>query len=130
MKTVSVLIVVDALNALAHGLPQNVYMVDSNKHFGSGGEGGKELLTAVHDGQTIRWHIVGVSPENDVEIAGFTGQMVDGKFSNPKKDKIEGQVFWEGRVESQGETGTVQYSVDVSVDGKIMTFDPHLEIKA
>lgn len=131
MKNVDVLIVVDTLGAMASSdLQSNVYLVDTNKYFGSGSEGQAELKTACQDGQIIRWRVSPVSPENDVNITGFTGQMVTEKVCTPTKQGITGEFFWEGRVESQGATGNYQYSATLSIDGKAMTFDPFLVVKA
>ncbi|MGN6815646.1 MAG: alpha-pore-forming tripartite toxin MakABE regulator [Solirubrobacterales bacterium] len=130
LNIVDVLIVVDVVGALASGnLTQNVYLVDTNKYVGSGSEGQAELKTVIKDGQILRWSVVPVSPSTDVEITGFTGQMVNDKVCVPRKvETVEGS-FWEGRVESQGQAKTEQYSTKLTMDGKQMEFDPYLEIK-
>ncbi|MGN6255609.1 MAG: alpha-pore-forming tripartite toxin MakABE regulator [Solirubrobacterales bacterium] len=131
LSIIDVLIIVDVEGALASGnLTQNVYLVDTNKHVGSGSEGQAELKTVCKDGQVIRWSVVPVSPSSDVNIVGFVGQMVNDKVCVPqKRESMEG-VFWEGRVESRGASGTEQYSAKLTMDGKEMEFDPYLEIKA
>ncbi len=69
LSQVDVLIVADVEGALASGnLQDNVYMIDTNKHAGSGSEGQAELYTAVKDGQVLNWSVVGVSPSSDVNI--------------------------------------------------------------
>jgi len=128
MNTVDVLIVVDVEGALAGTLQDNVYLIDTNKHVGSGNEGQAELMTACHDGQLITWNVTPVSPSSDVEITGFTGQMIDDKVCVPRQYSNPDGSYWEGRVEAQGTTGQQQYSVLLTMDGRQMTFDPFLEI--
>jgi hypothetical protein len=129
MKTINVLIVVDVENALAtDNLSNNVYLVDSNKHFGSGSEGQTELRTACKDGQMIHWAVTPVSPSNDVEIFQFTGEMINKKMCQPKKISEDDGSYWQGRVESQGTPGNLQYSVVLDMEGKKMTFDPYLVV--
>jgi hypothetical protein len=130
MKNVDVLIVVDVEGALAGALDDNVYMIDTNKHVGSGNEGQRELQTACVDGQIITWQIAPVSASSDVEITGFTGQMIDDKICVPQQVTVLGNTYWEGRVEAQGVTGSQQYSVVLTADGKAMSFDPYLVIGA
>ena len=128
MKAVDVLIVVDTLGALAGSLENNVYLVDTNKYVGSGNEGQVELKTTCKDGQLIKWRVIAISPSNDVNITGFTGQIISDKVCVPQKQGLEGDIYWEGRVETQGITGNYQYSVVLSIDGKSSTFDPYLVI--
>lgn len=130
MKTIDVLIIVDVIGALAGSLSDNVYLVDTNKYAGSGSEGQEELRTACQDGQVIRWRITPISNSNDVEIVGFTGQIINENVCNPiKVPGVDGD-HWEGRVETRGSTGDYQYSVNVTADGRQMTFDPFLVVKA
>ncbi|ALI03278.1 hypothetical protein C1Y08_24785 [Pseudomonas sp. FW306-02-F02-AA] len=130
MKSVNVLIVVDVENALASGdLQGNVYLIDSNKHCGSSSEGQAELYTACVEGQYINWAVAPLSPSNDVQIVGFTGQMVNDRICLPKSVPDPSGNYWKGQVEAQGYKGNVQYSVVLSMDGKQMTFDPFLKIQ-
>lgn len=128
LKTIDVLIVVDVEGALAGTLQDNVYLIDTNKHVGSGAEGQVELVTACQDGQLITWNVTPVSPSSDVEITQFTGQMIDDKICSPQQYSSPNGPYWEGRVEAQGQTGRQQYSVVLTMDGKAMTFDPFLQI--
>lgn len=132
MKEIDVLIVVDVEGALASGnLGQNVYLIDTNKFFGSGSEGQTELVTACADGQIIIWSVTPVDPGTDAEITGFTGEMVNKKICVPQQSNLPtGDSIWSARVESQGATGQFQYSCTISFDGKILTFDPFLNVKA
>lgn len=129
MQTIDVLIIVDVEGALASGnLTENVYLVDSNKYFGSGSEGQAELKTACKDGQLIAWSVTPVSPSTQVEITQFTGQMVSDKICVPQPVTTPESTYWEGRVEAQGTASTQQYSVNLTMDGREMGFDPYLVI--
>jgi hypothetical protein len=130
MSEVNVLIVVDVEGALAGTLQDNVYLIDTNKHVGSGNEGQVELKTACNDGQVITWNVAPVDPSSDVEITSFTGQMINDKICVPQQFTDENGTYWSGRVESQGATGNQQYSVVLTMDGHAMTFDPYLVIGA
>lgn len=131
-KQINVLIVVDVEGALASGdLGSNVYLIDSNKYFGSGSEGQEELVTACLDGQVIIWSVTPVNPGDDAEIVGFKGQMIDQKICLPTQSTlVTGETVWAGRVESQGAVAQYQYSCTLSFDGKAMDFDPFLNVKA
>ena len=128
MATINVLIVVDALGAATSGLPNNVYLVDTHKHIGSGNEGQAELYTTCHDGDVIVWAISPVDPGSDVSINSFTGQMIDSKICTPVQQTGPDSGSWDGRVEAQGQKGNIQYSVVVNVDGTPMQFDPFLVV--
>ncbi len=131
-KQINVLIVVDVEGALASGdLGSNVYLIDSNKYFGSGSEGQEELVTACVDGEIIIWSVTPVNPGDDAQIVGFTGQMIDQKICLPTQSTlVTGETVWAGRVESQGAVAQYQYSCTLSFDGKAMNFDPFLNVKA
>jgi hypothetical protein len=132
MKNINVLIVVDVEGALSSGnLGANVYLVDTNKYFHSGSEGQEELVTACNDGQIVIWSVTPVNPGNDAQITGFTGQIITDNVCNPKQTELPGGAqIWSGRVETQGKTAKYQYSCTLSFDGKNMTFDPYLNVKA
>jgi hypothetical protein len=129
MKTIDILIVVDVEGALAGALSENVYLIDTNKHLGSGNEGQAELITICADGQTVNWSVVPVSPSSDVEITGFTGVMIDTKVCLPKQVSANGVSYWQGLVEAQGVAGSRQYSVVMTMDGREATFDPFLVVQ-
>jgi hypothetical protein len=127
-KTVNVIVVVDALAAVSSGnLGNNVYLIDTNKPVGSTQEGQQELYTKCYDGQTIQWRIEGISPDSDVDIVEFTGQIMNG-VCKPSQQVVGDTVYWSGIVESQGRPANYQYSVKVSIDGKVLTFDPFLAV--
>src|ERR1051325_5658582 len=72
-KTVNVLIAVDTSAAQSSkNLSGNVYMVDTNHFMGSTAEGQPELVTVLHNGDTVVWNVQPINPGNDVEISGFT----------------------------------------------------------
>lgn len=129
MKQIDILMVVDAVGALAsNNLTANIYLIDNNKYVGSGNEGQAELRTACTDGQIINWKVTSINPGNDVEIQSFSGQMITGNFCNPQKQGITGEEFWQGRIEVNGKAQTVQYNATLTIDGKPMTFDPFLVV--
>mgnify|MGYP000855417274 CR=1 FL=1 len=128
-NTIAVLVVVDVEGALASGdLQDNVYLIDTNKHVGSGNEGQAELYTACNDSQVIQWTVTPVAPTSDVSITGFTGQMVSNQICVPQAYTDPNGAYWAGRIEARGTTGNQQYSIVLSLDGKSMTFDPFLVI--
>lgn len=130
MKNIDILVVVDTLGATASGsLQNNVYLVDTNKYLGSWNEGQCELNTLCYDNQIIKWRVTPVSPDDDVEIVQFTGQMVDSKVCLPQKQGLAQDIFWEGAVETRGDVGNYQYSIVLTIDGKSMTFDPFLVVQ-
>lgn len=129
MKTLDVLIIVDALGAVASGdLSGNVYLVDTNKYLGSWNEGQCELHSKCFDGQIIKWRVESISPDEDVNIVKFTGEMIDQNICKPSQQGIEGDIFWEGRVQARGVLKSYQYACVLSIDGKQLTFDPFLEL--
>jgi hypothetical protein len=132
MKEINVLIIVDVEGALSSGdLGSNVYLVDTNKYFGSGSEGQEELVTACKDGQIVIWSVTPVDPGNDAEITGFSGGIITQNICNPQQTTLPGGAqIWSGRVETQGKTAKYQYTCTLSFDGKNMTFDPFLNVSA
>ncbi|WP_122412940.1 alpha-pore-forming tripartite toxin MakABE regulator [Pseudomonas viridiflava] len=129
---VNVLVVVDVEGALASGdLGSNVYLVDTNKFFGSYGEGQEELVTSCKDGQIVTWSVTPINSGDDAEITGFNGQIINQKICQPQPiTPVPGVQAWSGRVESQGATGSYQYTCTLSFDGREMSFDPFLQVKA
>ncbi|QZT37907.1 inclusion body family protein [Halosquirtibacter xylanolyticus] len=129
MKTVEVLIVVDVVGATSSGnLSDNLYMIDTNKYLGSYGEGTHELSTKCHDDQKIIWRVASISPDNDVNITEFTGQIITERICVPKKNDLGDEEYWEGIVETRGDKGNYQYACTLRIDGKLMSFDPFLDV--
>ena len=129
LKTINVLIVVDALGALAaQDLMNNVYLIDTNKYLGSWQEGTVKLHTVCQDGQLIAWRAAPVSPSNDVSIAGFSGQMVTSRICVPTKRGDAGDSYWEGRIETKGGYGQYLYTVELSIDGRVLSLSPYVKV--
>jgi hypothetical protein len=129
--TIDVLILIDVNGALELNPPianGNVYMVDTNKFFGSLQEGGEELITTVSNGQTIVWSVAPVDPATSVAIAGFTGAAV-GSVIAPVSEPQEGT--WSAQVDIPLNTPVntqFQYSVELQLGGQTLSFDPYLQV--
>lgn len=129
MRQVDILIAVDVLGVATNGsLRENLYMVDTNKYLGSWDEGSCDLHTLCQDAQIINWRITSVNPDEDVSITGFSGDMIDKQVCIPKKTG-DYDPLWSAEVLSRQQSGRYAYTVDVSVDGRVFTFDPYLEIQ-
>jgi len=130
MKNVDVLVVVDTVGALASGdLQNNVYLVDTNKYIGSWNEGNCELETVCHDTQVLKWRVVSIDPDSDVEITGFTGTMINQEICVPRNVGVDQDVYWEGTVETRGHHDSYQYTVTISIDGRQLSFDPFINVE-
>lgn len=126
---IRILIAVDVVGALAAGTLQGyVYLVDSNKYLGSWQEGQSSLNTVCQDGQALTWSITSVDPGSQVNIAGFSGPMLDQKICVPVQDPFAGNTVWSGRVETQGAFAGYPYVVTVAMDGSQMTFSATLKV--
>lgn len=129
MNRIDVLIVIDAVAALASGsLQGNVYLVDTNKYLGSWQEGQSELNTVCQDGQLLTWSAVPVNPGSEVSIEGFSGQAVTSKVCVPRFNPIAGGGAWSGTVQTQGEFASFPYSVTLNASGRSMSFDAFLKV--
>ncbi|TKG95400.1 hypothetical protein EYV94_08120 [Puteibacter caeruleilacunae] len=130
MKTINVLIVVDVMGALTtDDLQSNVYLIDTNKFMGSYEEGQSELTTKCYNTQHIKWRVTSISPDNDaVSIDGFTGTIEQSRICTPEKHSDLTDPYWEGIVETKGDTGCYQYSCVLNIEGKKMSFDPFIEV--
>lgn len=130
MKKIEALIVVDAAGASSiNSLKDNVYMVDTNRWLGSWNEASNDLHTVCEDKQLISWNIVSISPANAVSIKGFSGDMVNQGICTPTFIGISGDGFWEGRIETRGNSGRYTYVVEVLIDGKSLTFSAYLDVQ-
>ncbi|WP_035236751.1 alpha-pore-forming tripartite toxin MakABE regulator [Desulfobacter vibrioformis] len=132
MATVNVLCAVDVEGALtSNNLGANVYMVDTNKYAGSGAEGTAELKTTLNIDDIIVWTVAPIDPGTNVEIQSFSGTAVSDGYINPVQDPLSPQSF-ESRFEAPGGTASgssFQYTMSLSFEGKVMTFDPFLTVK-
>jgi len=128
MQNLSVLIVIDVDGALASGsVADNAYLVDTNGYLGSWQEGTDALHTICQDGQTITWSVAPVSPDGNVTIAGFSGNMVDTGVCRPALDPGSQPPAWSGRVEAQGQFAAFTYAVDLSLEGTQMSFNAFIK---
>lgn len=128
---VDILIVVDSDGALTSGsLENNVYLVDTAKYLGSWKQGQCELETCCYDLQTINWRVVPINAITQVEISSFTGQMIlQGVCVPVKIVGVGDNEYWEGVVQNRGQEGRYQYSCVLSFQGKLMTFDPFINVR-
>jgi hypothetical protein len=128
-ETISVLIVVDAADALAsRNLMNNTYLVDTNRYLGSWVEGTDDLHTVCQDGQVIDWSIMAVNPSSGVSIKGFSGPMVSNNICTPVARSAGSDKVWSGRVDSHGGLASYPYSVIVSVEGIPMPLSPYIKV--
>lgn len=128
MAQVNVLLVVDVEGALSSGdLQSNIYLVDSNKYVGSGGEGSSELTTKLYNTDTIVWSVAPVQPGAPVEIAGFSGAAISDHVISPTQaTDADGNGYWQSRIGLV--TGTYQYTATLQFETRQLTFDPFLNI--
>ncbi|MBM7868472.1 hypothetical protein GTO89_16345 [Heliobacterium gestii] len=131
MKSIDVLVIVDTQGALtSNDLHNNVYLVDTNKFFGSYQQGQPELVTNCYDTQTINWRVMSINPGNDVQINRFTGEMVNMQVCVPKKLGTVQDTFWQGIVQSRGALRRYQYSIELIFNGtKTLNFDPYINVR-
>lgn len=129
MGQINILIVIDTAGTLAtNNLMNNVYLIDTNGFVGSWNEGSSTLVTVCQDGQILDWSISSVSPGNDVNITGFTGQMVTSKVCTPQSSGIDGAEIWTGRVQTRGGIGFFAYTVQLTLNGKMMQFNGQIKV--
>jgi hypothetical protein len=129
MNTVSALIVIDTLGALASGSAiDNAYLVDTNGFLGSWHEGTDSLHTVCQDGQVVKWSVAAVSPDGDVTITGLSGDMVTGGICMPIASGPGGDQYWSGRVEAQGQFASFAYTATLSIGGSSMSLRSYLKV--
>ncbi len=107
-------------------MENNIYMVDTNHWLGSWQEGTCQLHTLSEDGQLITWRATAVSPDNQVNITGFSGCMVEESICTPL---LSGGDQWEGRVETRGLSGRYSYDITLAVDGSVFRCSPYLDVQ-
>ncbi|SFR83092.1 alpha-pore-forming tripartite toxin MakABE regulator [Anaeromicropila populeti] len=128
-KHIFILIVLDSVGALTSGdLSGNAYLVDNNKRVGSFGEGQSELVTACSNNQFLEWRISTVDPYQEAQIVGFSGQIVDNNICTPRKTGLDEDTYWAGVVQTQGDTGEFQYTIEISMNNQIMTISPFINV--
>ncbi|AOK62307.1 hypothetical protein [Burkholderia ubonensis] len=134
MATVNILVAVNVANAVTESTNngQNVgnyvYMMDDvivddiNKPNTT--EGTDELLTYCNDGDTLRWTIYSIDPDQNVKITGITGDIVQKLDFKPSADN-NAQTVWSGIVHGTGDN--VQYSLQLLLNNHTPGyFDPHV----
>jgi len=97
-KTISILVIVDVVGALASGsLQDNVYLIDNNKKGGSLDEGKAVLKTRVHQGDQIIWNVLPLEPEAFTQISDI---VIDPEYfeKNFYTYKVSDVTFWAGQI--------------------------------
>ena len=123
------MVVVDCLGAAAtNNLKENAYIIDTNGYEGSWNEGTSKLVSVCQDGQGLSWSVASVNPGNQVNLESFSGQMLDSNICKPQKQGIPGAEAWKGNVQSRGGIGLYQYNLNLSVDGKGMSFYAYIKV--
>jgi hypothetical protein len=135
-QNIDILVVVNAL--ASSNLGDNVYLIDSNKYCGSGHEGQNELYTNCVAGQTINWRVVDVSQSASISITKFTdrgdGMITKNECIPAKKNVGAVNEYWSGMVNAVTPTPTpqkpanFQYTMEITINGKALSFDPFLNV--
>ncbi|MDR0240752.1 MAG: hypothetical protein LBJ65_04025 [Burkholderia sp.] len=88
-------------------------------------EGTDELLTYCQDGDTLIWRVYSINQQPSIAITGITGD-VDSTFNEFKPQAISGHdgQWWSAVIHGTGTS--VQYSVNLSIGGVPVRFDPHI----
>ena|SRR5690606_851367 len=129
MRTINILVIVDSEGAIASGnLKENTYIVDTNGYVGSWNEGTSSLVTVCQDGQQLSWGITSINPGNQTDIIGFSGPLINTKIAHPIKQGIEGVETWQSKVQTRGDIGAYKYTINLSLDGKNMSFDAYIKV--
>jgi len=132
-QQIDVLVVVDTAGATQSNPPNangNVYMVDTNKFFGSLQESGEELITAAAAGQTIVWSVTPVDPAASVAIVNFTGQAVGHQITPTAQGSAWGSDWSSTAFLDPGTSGQrYQYTIGLQFEGPNgvqLSFDPFI----
>jgi hypothetical protein len=132
VNRIDVLVAVDTVGALVAGTLQGyVYLVDTNKYnkyLGSWQEGESSLNTVCQDGQLVRWSVVSVDSGTQVDIAGFSGPLVDQKVCIPAQDPLAQGTVWNGQVEAHGAFESFPYTLAVAMGGRSLAFSAFLKV--
>ncbi|HEX8136638.1 MAG TPA: hypothetical protein VF544_03520 [Pyrinomonadaceae bacterium] len=141
MAEVDVLIVVDVEGATTGqgGLANNVWMIDSGKYTGTQ-ECGNELITNLKSTDQVTWTVQPIDPGTNVQFAAptpqnptwpFTGQAVTAPaVINPKQNPVMPSQYMAIFTPPAGTAANTQYqySIVLSMEGQIQTFDPFLNL--
>jgi hypothetical protein len=126
MAEINILIVVDTEQALIdNSLVKNLYMIDTNRYFGSYGESGMELTTMCKNNDIIIWRVVGIDPGSNVSISKFTGE--EPHICNPQSQAENS--YWQGTVNGKSGQKECYQMTLVFNDQHPLTWDPFIQIK-
>lgn len=129
MNEINILIAVNVEAALTTGdLSSNLYLINDTSSSNLGCESGPEFKTACQNGQVINWSVTSISMLNKVSITGFGGKMLNSKICTPVEIYGINGNYWQGRVEAHGTTGSLAYSITLSLEDSSMTQEFYLEI--
>lgn len=129
MNSISALIVIDTQGALASGSAvDNAYLVDTSGFLGSWQQGTATLHTVCQDGQVVNWRVAALSPDGDVAITGFSGDMISAGICVPLANGPAGEQYWSGRVETHGQFASFSYVAVLSVAGIAMSLSSYLKV--
>ncbi|TWB12288.1 hypothetical protein FBZ89_12667 [Nitrospirillum amazonense] len=135
MATINIMVAVDVETAqsTASGnvITKGLYMIDTTGYEGTA-EGGNELTTPCNAGDTLVWTIYPINPSDNIAITGFTGTAVNDKiFQNLGQQKTPaGVVYWTCAINFGTQSGSYQYSLNISMSGKSYTYDPFVKVTA
>lgn len=131
MAEVNILMMVDVEAALSsNSLENNIAMVDTTQYLGSNFEGTSELMTALNIGDLVVWSVTSIAPGMTVAIHGFSGQAVRDQYIQPASNPL-GEGAFISHFQPPGDSGkgtTLQYTVSLSFQNIVMTFDPFLVV--
>lgn len=100
-KTISILVIVDVVGALASDtLDGNIYLIDNNQKNGSTDEGTDQLKTQVEVGDKILWNILPLEPEAFATVSDI---VIDPEYCKVEKKKYQESdiMYWLGTVKKQ-----------------------------
>lgn len=125
--TVDILVIVDVEQALIdNSLTKNLYMVDTNRYFGSYGESSMELTTKCKNNDILKWRVESIAPGNDVEINKFI-HTFGPQICNPQSESENS--YWQGTVNGK-KADRETYHMELIFNGrKTLQWDPFIEIK-
>ena len=69
-----------------------------------------------------------MSPSSDVNITGFSGDMVSQSICTPTQQGSGLDVSWQGEVQTRGGIGEYPYTIALTIDGRPMSFSPYIKV--
>lgn len=129
MNRVDIAVVVDTEGTLAAGTLENsLYLVDTESYLGSWAEGTNSLHTICRDGQVLVWRAIAISPESDVNLISFDGEMVSSGICIVNRIEGVDGPYWEGKVQSRGSFGSYGFAGTISIDGRSFRFNGSIKV--